>query len=201
MNLCFSPAVAKQQNDSPLVTAAAALDAELRRHEELSGDARKIPLNSEKNLQRAARAISQAAESQERVSRCVQALVDAVGQARDKQQSNADALYQRALEMQKRAAELQELMKRFAELGAEATTINDLLQAAGDDQAARVKSLEEAEARMTKVVDGASALANDAKERDMQDIARQADSLRQQVLAVKEKVERLQKSSTNGTTH
>src|SRR4051794_37986269 len=105
---------------SPLATSAAALENELRRYFDLSTLAQKIPLNSEKNLDRAARAIRDAMDAQERVSANVRALFEAITQAREAQEASAGALAKHAEQMAARAAELGELLHKFASLGEEA---------------------------------------------------------------------------------
>src|SRR5438128_6544041 len=67
----------KPDEGSALSSAAAALEVELRRFEQLGQLARKIELNSERNLEKAARATQEAAESQQRVAQHVRDLVSA----------------------------------------------------------------------------------------------------------------------------
>ena len=62
----------KTDQPSELAGAALALDRELRRFEELSAQAGKVKLNTEKNLDRATEALSRAAESQDRIGAHVQ---------------------------------------------------------------------------------------------------------------------------------
>jgi hypothetical protein len=77
-----------------LEAAAAALEAELARFEDLSNTRKKIPLDSGKNLDRAAKATIEATESQERVGARVGARVQAVAQLRDRQDRGQDVLEQ-----------------------------------------------------------------------------------------------------------
>ena len=64
--------------DSALQAAVQALDDELARFDALAQAARRTPLTSERNLEKAATAINQAAESQQRVHGHIQALIDAI---------------------------------------------------------------------------------------------------------------------------
>ena len=187
---------------SPLSAAAVALDAELKRYFELSETARKVPLNSEKNLERAARAMTDAASSQDRISAHVAALVQAIGVAREAQQTSAEALAERAREMAGRATELGELLALFASLGDEAKQLNAMMQeAAGykkdpyasDDAEVRGR-LEAISARMDEVAARAQDLATTADAKELPDIARQADSLRQQIQSARNKLNLLQRS-------
>src|SRR5438105_4652876 len=71
----------KSEKSSELSEAALALDHELRRFEELSEQAAKLKLNTEKGLERATDALARAAQSQDRMSAMVQKLVEAVAAA------------------------------------------------------------------------------------------------------------------------
>jgi len=59
-----------------LGAAAAALEAELRRFEQVTDLAARLELKSQKNLERAARAAQDAAEAQARVAEKVSALIE-----------------------------------------------------------------------------------------------------------------------------
>ena len=69
-----------------------ALDDELARFEALADAAHRTPLTSERNLEKAATAINQAAESQQRVHGHIQALIDAITAARVKHDQTAEEL-------------------------------------------------------------------------------------------------------------
>jgi hypothetical protein len=62
------------------------------------------------------------------------------------------------------------------------------------DDAELLPALGELRARMADVADGAKSLTAAAREADFEDIARQADSLRQQIMAADDKVEAIEKS-------
>ncbi len=203
------PAASRERSaaaSSPLSSAAIALDGELRRYFELSETARKMPLNSEKNLERAARAMTEAAESQDRVAAHVHALVGAIAVAREAQESSAAALAARAREMAGRATELGELLAQFASLGDEAKALNAMMQEAagykrdpypGDDADAQAR-LDAVRARMDEVATRAEDLATLADRKDLPDIGRQADSLRQQIQSARNKLGLLQRSLGRG---
>src|SRR5689334_21694829 len=78
--------------ESPLASSAVALEAELRRYFDLATVAQKVPLNSEKNLERAARSMREAMDSQERVGVQVRALFEAITHARESQEAMALSL-------------------------------------------------------------------------------------------------------------
>jgi len=185
---------------SELGLAAAGLEAELQRFDDLSELARKIKLSSEKNVDKSARALADAAASQEKIAGLLGALVQAIANARSRQESNAGALLTRAEEIRERRAKLSQLQERFAALGEEAKAINGLVQEISAAKKGFAKTgelvdrLALVEARMAGVIDGATALLRLAEEDGLEDVARQADSLRQQIHGARNKIRLLQQS-------
>jgi argininosuccinate lyase len=192
---------------SGLTGSAAGLDAELKRYVELATAAVRVPLTSEKNIDRAARAIAEAAEAEKRVLAQVQALVEAITVAREAQQASTDALNTHATSVAQRRAELDGLLARFAQLGEVAKTMNAAIQkvagykqnpydasAAAAETEEMKKALSQVEEGMTTVATHAQQLGAEATERSFEDLARQAESLRQQVLAAKNRLSLLQKT-------
>ena len=185
---------------SELGAAAAALDEALVRCETLAAEAGRVRLDSEKNLNRAARLLSDAAEGQEQVATHVRALVAAVESARQRQQVNAVALAARAEELQGRVGELQALMTSFSALGQEAKDLNLLMAevfAKKKDAAAKaelLQGLDTIHMRMAGAVATAETIAKAADEKQMVDVARQADAIRQQIHAARNKLELLRQS-------
>ncbi len=190
---------------SILAAAAAALDAELARYADLAAEVERMPLTSEKNLNRAARALAEAAESQERVGGHVASLVAAITTARIEQQTSAERLLARAQEIQRRVNQLEALTTRFAQLGQDARAMNALVQEAAApvadarspegaaELAARLSGID---TRMGEIIDSARDLSETANAEEMSDVGQKADSLRQQLQAARNKVKLLQKSFT-----
>jgi predicted nucleic acid-binding Zn-ribbon protein len=171
----------KAQKPSELAEAAQALDHELRRFEELSGRAARVKLNSAKNLEAATEALSRAAESQDRIQAQVRKLVAAVQAARQKQEVDAAALMARAQEIAARRARFAQVLQRMSGLGQMAKEVQGLLREGPG-------KLGEVEERMQRVADDAADVGREAQEQEMEDVARQAEELRQQILAAKNKV-------------
>ena len=178
--------------DSPLKAAVQALDDELERFEALADSARRTPLTSERNLEKAAAAINQAAESQQRVHGHIQALIDAISAARVKHDKTAEELVKTRDEVQARGERFQTQLARFAALGKEAADISGFVRQLGELKAKPngevVAKLAEVQERMSKVVDGATALGKEAEREHMEDLGRQCDSLKQQVQSALNKV-------------
>jgi uncharacterized coiled-coil protein SlyX len=189
---------------SALTAAAAALEAELRRHAELSSLAVRIALTSEKNLDRASRGVAEAVESQERIAAHVKMLVDAISEARDTQQASAATLDERARLIAQKRSELDALLARFAKVGEVGQTLNAALQkvaAYKPDPYRASGEVDEVRGTLEAIANGLSTcaehaqdLATEAKTCDFEDLARQADGLRQQILSTKNRLLLVQKA-------
>jgi phage shock protein A len=173
--------VDRAEKASALAEAALALDRELRRFEDLAAQAARLKLSSEKNLERATEALTRAAESQDRIRTHVQDLVAAVAATRQRQESDAAALMDRAQEIANRRKEFSEVLERMAALGRMAKEIQEALK--GGAQA-----VQGIEPRMQQIADEAAAIVRTAEEKEMEDVARQADVLRQQILSAKNRI-------------
>lgn len=190
------------EDDQPesLTLASSALEKELARSDELARAARKIPLNSQKNIERASRALTEAAKSHEQAGQYVFALVAAVARARQLQEATAGEIHAQALEVQRRIAQLGVLARRFAELGREASALGAMVEDAVRARKASKDAagpgaaplLDEVHARMAQVLEGATDLTLAAKTDGLVDVARDADAIRQQVQAAKNKLTLLQ---------
>ena len=187
--------------------AAVSLEQALRRFEELTTTARRFPLGSQKNIERAARATQEAAESQQTVAEKLHALIDAINVARDRNEAASNAIRERAEEIRARTEELTQLMQRFAGLGEAAAEINTMVQEAlptstqtqdpAELSALMAEPLARVLARMGEVLEEAQALHQEAQRVEMNELARQTDSVRQQILAARNKVLMLERSITS----
>jgi hypothetical protein len=181
---------------SSLTEAATTVEDELGHFEELARSVKKIELNSEKSLARAGRALSDAIACHERIVAGLRALGQAVGGAQQRQQAAATSIEGSAQHVQKRITEFSELAGGLAALGEEARLITVQLQElAGTPEsgeapapAERSVRLEDVALRMDEAVEKARALHRRAVEGDMTDIARQADSLQQQLDAARRRL-------------
>jgi hypothetical protein len=171
----------KKDSPSDLAEVALALDRELQRFDDLSAQAARVKLDSEKGVERATEALARAAESQDRINAQVQRLVAAVQAARQKQEADAQALVARAQQIAARRGQYAVVLERMTALGQMAKDVQGLL-AEGPGR------LDEVQERMQKVADDAAEIGKLAADQDMADLARQAEALRQQVLAARNKV-------------
>jgi hypothetical protein len=190
--------VSKDKADpSPLVTAADAFEASLRRFAALTESARKGELDSQKGLERAAETLKEIATCEEELQSRAQGLMAALSRARDEQQTQAELVRQRAIEIQKRTEDYAGVMRRFETLGKDAAALNATAQSLAarkrtPDEMVKdgelLAGLDELQERMTGVASRAEGLATDARTADFDDLSRKADSLRQQILAARNKV-------------
>jgi hypothetical protein len=187
-------------SESELATVAGRLEAELGRFEALVALTNKSAIDSKKTLERAARAFADAVSSRDRVLTEVGHLAAAVASARDRQQTTGDLLQARALQLKDRAAVIASFFERFGAVGEDARKINELLQQASSEYREDERPTAEAVARfadlhtrMSEIAQKATELAEEALQAGVLDIAHQADSVRQQVYAARNRLGLLQR--------
>ncbi|MFN7134697.1 MAG: hypothetical protein ACK4N5_21640 [Myxococcales bacterium] len=193
----------RDETASELTTAARELDEELKRFEDATEAVMRMPLSTQKNLERAGKGLAEVADIDERLAQRVQRLVGAITAARQKQQAQAQRIADHALEVQRRAELFQALQVRYGGLGEEAHALQESLQAAlpkkgelatADDAAALQQRLTELSERIARLAETAHDVARQAETDGFEDVVRQADSLRHQLLAALNRLMLLQKS-------
>lgn len=192
-----------EQTNRSLAEVAESLSGELKKFEQLADALQKAPANSQKALERCAKLLTDVANSDERLGQMVRELVLVINRVRERQHAQAEGIHSRALYIQQRTELFQKLMERYGELGRTAAELNQLAasiqgEAKNANNAEKngefVAGLQTLQDSMSKLAEGAEILANTSQEQDFHDIARQADSLRQQLLSTKNKVSLLQKA-------
>jgi hypothetical protein len=174
--------MAKIEKQAPeLVRAAQALEDELAKLEALSRSVRKIHLDSEKSITRAAKELNEALALPDRLAEGLRALAAAMHQMQERQQAALAPLAASATDLQRRMQKLGEHMQTFAALGASAGEATALLQSKRETSS----TFEDVEAALAKIAEGARALFEAARADDFPDVARQADALRQRVSALR----------------
>jgi hypothetical protein len=181
-------------NASPLVVAAAALDDELRHYDALAKEASASPVNSGKALERAKRLVQESASQSETIQEKLRALVAQIEDARLRQVDSLKTLLEAARSVQARTEQYDALMRRFKALGEGAHSVNALAgdisakRSAGASETEVLEGLGQIQVHMASVVAEAEAISALAANQDWLDVARQADAVRQQVLAAKNKL-------------
>jgi hypothetical protein len=179
---------------SPLVAAAAALDEELGALSDLADGTKHEPLDGDRSMSRATKALSASVEQQARIEQRLRGLVEEIDRARVKQQESTKALVDVAHEVERRAKSRDALLARFAALGESAGRVNSLAvelgerKSAGAPDAEILERLAGIQLEMAAVVGEAEALVEAAKSASWPEIVRQADGIRQQMLAAKNKL-------------
>ncbi len=196
---------------SGLVVAAEALEAELKRYEGLAEGLGRTALSSQKALERAAATLKEVADCDDRLGVRARELVEAITAARERQQQQAQAVHARATELAERVETWKELMLRYEGLSQEAAGVNTLIQTSlapavqsrkaspegGPPELgeAAIAGLEEAHARLGQIAEAAEALAQGAHTKGFPDVMREADAIRQQLLAARNKLGLLRKKT------
>jgi hypothetical protein len=185
--------MAKPDEKGALAEAATALEDELERFEQLAASSLRVPLDSQRNLDKAAHAAQDAGECQMRLGARIGALMEALTAARQRNAATAEKLDVRRREIQARTAEVQALIERFSELGEQAKQVSAALSAGRDTEGAPVVTdLGPILAQMSQVAENAAALTQASREAGFPELSGQVDGLRQQVLAARNKLKLLE---------
>jgi chromosome segregation ATPase len=179
-----------QSPSSALLDAAARLEDELRQYEALTEEVGRAVIHSRKSLVRVTRMLQQAAECHERLMTHVASLSEVMTATRGRQVSCAERLVSAGGRIQERMAGFQTLMSRYDALGELSKQLNATaaeIVAAKDEtnpQAALAATGSLLE-RMEQAVSDATALADAARADDFADLARDVDSVKQQLQSAK----------------
>jgi chromosome segregation ATPase len=180
------------QGARPVQEAAQQLENDLSRFEDTIAAAEQLQINAEKRLLRAGRLLEACASHEAEIANHLQALANAMVAAQSRIQSCMERTAQLARRVEARAATRAQLVERIAELGRKAAalgsaavqrqngatpTATDLAEVLGAVAAGAEELLREAEQ-----------LARDASSSEWADVARDADSLHQQLKAARAKI-------------
>lgn len=186
-----------QTGESEFLQAALAFDNELGSFERAMEGAQRGALNSGKNLERAAQSLKQVTDAEDRLRAASQALSGAIRRGHEQQVAQMQKLGERAELIAARTAQFQELTEGYRTLGAAAAALNGVLgeiarkkKELGDklSGAAFVAELTEMQGQMSALAEKAKELLEAARAADFDDIVRQVDSVRQQLLSARNKL-------------
>lgn len=177
---------------SQLAAAAEAVEAELQRFEAASAAFEKLALNSQKNLERATRALDELAGGEQRIIEKVQALVASIGTVRDRQMAQVEPIRAKAEALKARTVIFQALEQDLRSLGEAASELSAKLK-----QTQEAAPPPELEAELGELATKAKDLAERAKREDFDDLSRVADGLRQQLLALRAKLKLIVKPTAS----
>jgi hypothetical protein len=181
---------------SPLIEAVQAFDAELDRFAKATGAACRRPLDSKRDLEKAAAAVGEAAAAEAGLQERAQALLAALQAAQGEQQSRAEALRARAQEIRERVSVYETLAIRYQQLGAEGGALAEAAQrlnlttraSEGVASAELLVGLDELERRVSEVRATARSLADDARAAHFDDVADEAHTVDQTLSALRNKL-------------
>jgi chromosome segregation ATPase len=169
-----------------IVRAAEALDEELVRLETTSRSVRRIRLDTDKALARAAAELKETLALPERLAQRLQALGAAMARLQERQQEALAPLAMFAVQLQERMKAYEGHMHRFAVLGQAAGELNATLAGGPTDMAALVS----VDARLQEIADAARTLFEGARDDGFPEIAREADVLKQRMSALRKRLPR-----------
>ncbi len=180
----------EQKPEHPLSAAATQFAYALKKFEDVSGSLQRSDFGSQKALERGADMLRQAAEVEDSLSAHGRDLALALAEARKNQEAQAAIIRTKAEELAARTEVFRQLMERFAQLGQQASNLNELVKGLGQqgDGAAQIGDVA---GDLDKLATDSEGLATDAGAQQFGEVSRQADSLRQQVLSVKNRLELL----------
>jgi chromosome segregation ATPase len=176
----------KASERSPLVDAAQALADEIEVLRSLVAATTREKLESARSLERAAVALQEIPEAEARIRDRLLSLAAAFEGARQLQEALAQQTHKRTEEISARAAKLQALVAAQAALGEETRELNRAVQELAGSPPAQV--LAQLDPGIARIVEQASELSVHARQSGFGDLARASDALRQQVLALKNRI-------------
>lgn len=166
--------------DSTLTAAAAAFDAQLVEYARLAELLLRTPLTTVKHVERANQTIDELAAVEERLGATGRGLVEAITEARERQQQLANDIVAHLPAVQERNQALHGVLAELQQLGEAMRELN----AAAVGGAAVLEVEEQVAALATR----AEALAAQARGAGFEEPASQAHALHQQMLAVVRKL-------------
>jgi hypothetical protein len=171
---------------APIVRAAMDLDAAVAELEQLTRRLTNQALRTDDDLVRAAELLASSEQAHRRFLDHLAALAAAVEDLRQRQNASARTCGERATLLDARRKLHDALSGRFGALGEAAREVLDLVGEASGGADGRV--LEQAEEKLSVLVEQAGALFADAREAELTDLERQAHAMAQQLAALHRKV-------------
>lgn len=178
-------------NRSALVEAATSFDAALATYSRLGELFLKTPLTGLKQLERANQALAELADCEQRLQQAGKQLIDALTEARGRQEALASEVIAHAPAVQARNTQLRELMTALGELASEASKVNAKVTSREGGEAPDVAEVSEATLALSQRAEQLAASAHDA---GFEEVAGQAHALHQRLRAIGTK---LQKAAGN----
>jgi len=178
--------------ESPLLAAARVLSDDLERFEKLSGELSRLVINSDKTLQRAARGLLDCSEHEAKLAESLRNFAKAMQGMQETQQRCVEQTALAAERVRQRQEQRARLQERLLSLSHSAGGIGQLAAAASDAPASAsadvLVQLQEVTQRLERVIAEASDIAELAHVDDWSDVERDTRTLKQQLLAAKNRL-------------
>jgi chromosome segregation ATPase len=178
-----------KKNAEPLTDAAAQIEQQLSHFERLLTELAR-PISTEKALQRARVALEECSSCEEKLAGHLTAFAQAIQSIQERQQRCMELLHERANQVQARHTDRSTLIERMAQLGQRTSEVSKPIASLGDGAWDTVTpdllaSVSEVSTRLESAIDEAGQILSTAREADWTDLARDADSLKQQLQSVR----------------
>ena len=178
--------------ESSLLAATRALSDDLDRFEKLSSELSRLVINSDKTLQRARRGLLECSEHEGKLAESLRGFALAMQTMQAMQQRCMDQTAQATERVRLRQEQRALLQERLQQLGGNASEISSLAASLPEspDRASGelLGRLQEVAQRLELVIAEAAEVSRLAHEDDWTDVERDTDSLKQQLLAAKNRV-------------
>jgi len=198
----------KKKESGRLMEAVMALEEELARMRGVAREAQRLQLNSEQNLDRTSEKLAELGTVDEKLQPLVNGLMAAVTEMVQEQQLQAAAITARAEELQRRREVFKQLMSGYAAVGRATQDLNSLVQvfigsakAGSEAQLSEDVTLAVIQESITQLIDSVKEVFKAARQNEFEDIARQSDLLKQQLLSARNKLNLLNIQSPSVTFH
>lgn len=181
--------------DTALAGAAAGFDEELAAYARLGDLFLKTPLSSVSQLERANATLAEIAACEERLQAAGQRMVQALSEARARQEQLAKDVVAHVPAVQARNKQLSELMAELTAVAGEVSSLNQAIAGhRNNGDASKPPTAEDARGVSTTVFalsDRAEQLAVTARDAEFEEIATQAHALYQRLQAVGKKLQKV----------
>jgi uncharacterized phage infection (PIP) family protein YhgE len=181
-----------KSTESPLLATVRALSDDLERFEKLSGELSRLAINSDKTLQRAARGLLECSEHEAKLAESLREFASAMQAMQASQQrclEQTALATERVRQRQQQRAQLQERLQLLSEnagsIGNLASTLPESPNSASSDLLSHLQTVAE---RLELVITEAAEVCRLAHDDDWTDVERDTQSLKQQLLAAKNRV-------------
>ncbi len=178
----------KKESRGPLVEAAYALEAEFREVESLMQSALRLPLVSQRNLERTGEALTELSKVEDRIAPRLQALLAALDTLRSGQQGTIEQLQGRVQEFLARRETFEGLTARYREILADGTRLNAAVQSLGTGSEQDGASVQTIIEDLAGLVSATETLRQQAREAEFAELAHETDGLRQQLSSARNRM-------------